>query len=100
MKIEIRDITNNLDHHVPVVYFIPKNFNKKPLLGNCRYAELSKLCEIKLYQDSVELISHRTPIIKQESCEKILIYINKHYMLELIDDSVFITSDLSSTTIS
>ena len=73
MEIRIQDINNDPDNIVPVVYFIPEGFNKKPLLGNCKYAALSHLTEIRCYIDHVELFSSMTPVVTRISCERLLI---------------------------
>ena len=73
MEIRIRDINNDQDNLVPVVYFIPAGFDKEPLLGNCKYAALSHLTEIRCYDDHVELFSSITPVVMRISCERLMI---------------------------
>ena len=73
MEIEIKDITNDPDNIVPIVFFIPENFDGVPLMGNCKYTGLSNLIKIKCYEEYVELIPSRTPIVKRIECERLLI---------------------------
>ena len=73
MEIEIKDIRNDPYNAVPVIFFIPESFEKEPTLGNCKYAALSNLNELKCYPDYVELTSWRTPTVKKIDCERLLI---------------------------
>ena len=88
MEIEIRDITNDPDNIVPIVFFIPEDFNKEPLMGNCRYAALSGLIKIKCYQGYVELVSNRTPVVKKIVCERLLILSDDPNRIIVSDDCI------------
>ena len=80
---------------IPIVYFLPENFNKEPLHGNCKYAALSDLSEIRCHQGYVDLVSHRTPIINQVECESLLIFTDdRKYSFEVIDNTIFVKRDL------
>ena len=73
MEIEIRDISDDPNNIVPIVYFIPKGFKGEPLMGNCRYAALSQITKIISYPDFIEVFSDMTPVVKKIVCEKLLI---------------------------
>ena len=88
MEIEIRDITEDRDNTVAIIYFIPKGFDKKPLMGNCKYATLSHLTEIRYYEDHVELVSSITPVVKKIVCERLLILSDNPDSIVVDDDSI------------
>lgn len=88
MEIEIRDITEDPYNIVPIVYFIPKGLKGEPLLGNCKYAALSHLTEIRYYEDHVELVSSITPVVKKIVCERLLILSDNPDSIVVDDGSI------------
>ena len=90
MEIEIRDINDDHDNIVEIVYFIPDGFNGKPLMGNCKYTALSNLSKINCHDGYVELVSHMTPIVKKMECRKLLILSDNPDGIVVGDDCILI----------
>lgn len=75
MEIEIKNLEENeIPLPVPVVFFVPEDFEKELSYGNCKYASISLIKCIEYFEDYVIMTSIMGDSIKKVYCDKLVIF--------------------------